>query len=39
MRFGMDAQAFAEGRLDAGELVRRTVERQTGYTAEMTVRA
>ena len=37
MRFRADAQAFAEGRLDAGELVRRTVERQIGYNAEMTV--
>jgi hypothetical protein len=37
MRFKADAHAFAEGRLGAGELVRRTVESQDGYTVAMTV--
>jgi hypothetical protein len=37
MRSRADVHAFAEGKLDAGELVRRTVERQTGYTAEVTL--
>ena len=37
MRFRVDAYAFVEGRLDAREFVHRTVERQTGYTAEMMV--
>jgi hypothetical protein len=37
MHFRADAHAFAEGRVEANEFVRRTVERQIGYTAEMTV--
>jgi hypothetical protein len=37
MRFKADAHAFAEGRLGAGEFVRRTVESQDGYTVAMTV--
>jgi hypothetical protein len=37
MHFRADVQAFAEGRLDARELVRRTVGRQIGYEATRTV--
>jgi hypothetical protein len=37
MRFRADAHAFAEGRLEASEFVRRTVERQIGYEAARSV--
>ena len=37
MRFRADAHAFAEGRLEAGEFVRRTVERQIAYEIGRTV--
>ena len=37
MHFRADAHAFAEGRLEAGEFVRRTVNRQIKYDAGRTV--
>ena len=37
MRFKADAHAFAEGRLGAGDFVRRTVESQDGYDVAVRV--
>lgn len=37
MRFKADAHAFAEGRLGAGDFVRRTVESQDGYEVAVRV--
>jgi hypothetical protein len=37
MRFKADAHAFAEGRIDAGDFVRRTVESQVGYDVAVRV--
>jgi len=37
LRFKADVRAFAEGRIGAFELVRRTVERQVGYDTKATI--